>query len=460
MKIRIPLVAAMVAALIVAPDAAAAPGAPSAAAALRNGTLARDHGVIDGCRVVLAHRTVNLGCHHSLVTTALGSATPMATTTPAGYGPAELARGFNLPPASVGLRNNVAIVGIGAYPTLEADLAHYRSQYGLPACTTSNGCLKIVDYHGGPALTPNLLLPSVEESYASETALDVQMASAACPNCTITMVQIPMNPLKLLSGAYLELPGPLADDFGTAVNKAVSLGAKAVSISYGLPVGLQGSYLGTGAPAQALHHPGVAIVAAAGDLGYAGSAQTWPQELPWVTSAGGITLNSSDGGQTFSKSAWGRNYTTNGTTIWLGAGSGCALDLPPAVGQPAAIAANCHGHRATSDVSADADPYTGVASYITYTPNSGTGGGWIVNGGTSASSPYLAGLYARAGTAGVDGPNTMYSAPAGSIEDIVAGTNAQNGAADCAQFAAAVCTGIAGWDGPTGVGVPNGLGAF
>jgi len=464
-KLRTPIVLTVAAALTALAPAAAARPTPgstlsNAAAALRNGNLAATHGVVDGCRVVIAHQTVNLGCQHSLVTIGKGSATPMATTTPTGYGPAELARAFNLP-ATGGSTNNVSIVGVGAYPTLEADLTHYRSQYGLPACTTANGCLKIVDYHGGPPLAPNASLASVEESYATETALDVQLASAACPTCTITMVQIPMNLLELLLAATLGLPGALASDFGTAVNEAVSLGAKAVSMSYGLPTGLQGSLLGTGAPAQALHHPGVAIVASSGDSGYTGSTQIWPQELPWVTSAGGITLTSADAGQTFTKSAWGGQFTSSdGTTSFVGAGSGCALDLPAAVGQPAAVAANCNGHRAISDVSADADPHTGVAVYDTYTPDSGTGGGWLVVGGTSAASPYLAGLYARAGTTGVNGPNTMYSAPAGSIEDIVGGTNAQNGAADCTQFTAATCTGVAGWDGPTGVGVPNGLGAF
>jgi subtilase family serine protease len=457
-KLRTPLVLAIAAALTAIAPAATA--TPNAAAALRSGTLAKTHGVVNGCQVVIGHRSVNLGCQHSLVTIATGSNTPMATTTPTGYGPAELARAFNLP-ATGGSANNVTIVGVGAYPNLEADLTHYRSQYGLPACTTANGCLKIVDYHGGPPLAPNASLASVEESYATETALDVQLASAACPACTITMVQIPMNLLELLLAATLGLPGALATDFGTAVNEAVSLGAKAVSMSYGLPTGLQGGLLGTGAPAQALHHPGVAIVASSGDNGYTGSSQIWPQELPWVTSAGGITLTSGDGGQTFTKSAWGGQFTSSdGTTKWVGAGSGCALDLPAAVGQPAAVAANCNGHRAVSDVSADADPHTGVAVYDTYTPDSGTGGGWLVVGGTSAASPYLAGLYARAGTTGVNGPNTMYSAPAGSIEDVVGGSNSQNGAADCTQFTAATCTGVTGWDGPTGVGVPNGLGAF
>ncbi|WP_163506448.1 S53 family peptidase [Fodinicola acaciae] len=455
------LVAAVLAA---APAAAHGPNTPNATAvakAVRAGTLAAGHGIRHTCRAALRGRLVNLGCDLLTVTKDKASAAPMTTATPAGYGPAELAKAYFLPAASVGQANTVSIVAVGAYPKLESDLATYRSQYGLPACTTGNGCLKIVDYHGGAPLAPNSSLASVEESYATETALDVDMASAGCPTCHITVVQIPMDLLKLLEAATLNLPGPLADDFGTAVGEAAKLGAKAVSMSYGLPPGLQASYIGTGAPAKALHRPGMAVVASSGDAGYAGNTQIWPQQLPWVTSAGGTTLKTADGGQTYTQTAWGNMFTNSqGTTSWVGAGSGCATNLAPAVGQPAAVSANCGGHRATSDVSSDADPYTGVAVYDTYTPDSGTGGGWLVVGGTSAASPLLAGLYARGGhVSGVEGPNTMYAAAAGTIDDVVGGSNARNGAADCSAHVA-LCTGVAGWDGVTGVGTPHGLGAF
>jgi subtilase family serine protease len=214
-----------------------------------------------------------------------------------------------------------------------------------------------------------------------------------------------------------------------------------------------------GAPATALHHPGVAILASSGDSGYT-AQQTFPAEVRWVTSVGGVNLTTNDGGQTYSTSAWGSMFTSSGSTTpqWVGAGSGCVTGLPAAVGQPAAVAANCNNHRAVADVSADADPLTGVAVYDSYWPYSGGPGGYLVVGGTSASSPWLAGLYARAGTSGVDGPNTMYAAPAGSITDVVGGSNSPDGT--CSPYPAAVCNGVAGWDGPTGVGVPNGLGAF
>jgi hypothetical protein len=440
-------------AMAVPPDSAAA----AVSQALRNGTLGDSHTLDDPCGGVVQGHQVDLGCLARVVTQDRTSASPLTTPAPAGFSPAELAHVFGLPDPATGANGMVTIVGIGSYPALEADLGTYRSQFGLPPCTTANGCLKVSDYHGGPPLAPDKDLASVEESYATETALDLDLASAACPGCRLSMVQIPMDVTRLLGAVLLQQPGPLADDFGTAVKYAAGLGSSAVSMSYGIPTGLQGGYLGTGAPAVALHHPGMAVLAASGDRGYLGGAQLWPQELPWVTSVGGTSLTGANG--TFTQHAWGGLFTPTGEQQqrWVGAGSGCALDLGPAQGQPAAVTANCNGHRAGSDVSAVADPLTGVAVYRSYAPAGGRAG-WLVAGGTSAAAPFVAGLYARGGRlSGVDGPNTLYRAPAGSITDITAGSNAQQG---CAPFKAAVCTSAPGWDGPTGLGVPSGLGAF
>ncbi|MFF4600382.1 hypothetical protein [Amycolatopsis sp. NPDC001319] len=462
MKLGRALVLAVVVAVpLAAPAVATPPDAATAevAQAVRAGTLGQDHGVADSCTGVVQGHQVDLGCLTNVVTRDKASADPLTTPAPAGFSPADLARAYHLPDAKTGERGMVTIVGIGAYPTLEADLTTYRSQFGLPECTTADGCLKITDYHGGPPLKPADGLGEIEEAYATETALDVDLASAACPMCRITMVQIPMDVGRLLNAVLLQLPGQLADDFGTAVSYAASLHSSAVSMSYGVPTGLQGDYLGTGAPAVALHHPGMAVVAASGDKGYLGGPQLWPQELPWVTSVGGTSLSGSGG--SFVQKAWGSLFTPHGEQQrWVGAGSGCALDLGPAQGQPAAIAANCSGHRAGSDVSAVADPLTGVAVYRSYAPNNGKAG-WLVVGGTSAASPFVAGLYARGGRlSGVDGPNTLYSAPPGTLADVSAGSNAQHGPADCAQFKPVVCSAGPGWDGPTGLGVPVGLGAF
>lgn len=466
-------VVALAASLVGAAGAGAAPGrvAPDRSAALakqlRAGTLGRDHDVADGCVVRYHGRPLDLGCRHSLVTAGKGSVAPLATAAPTGYGPGELATAFHIPAdgGTAGSSPMIAIVGVGAYPNLEADLATYRGRYHLPACTTGNGCLTITGYRGGPALPANPVADQLglEQVYAQETALDVDMASASCPSCKITMVQIPFDLLKILSAATMGLPGPLAADFGTAVNQAVTLGAHAISMSYGLPTGNQAALLGAGAVGKALDHPGVAVLASSGDSGYTGEKMSWPNYLPWVTSVGGVTLKAGDHGG-YGTSAWGELFTKKNpdgstTPTWVGAGSGCATDLPAAVGQPGPVSAVCQGHRSTTDVSADADPLTGVAVYDSWATGDSKGG-WLTFGGTSASSPWIAGLYARRGVTGVHGPNTVYAAPAGSVTDVVGGTNAPDGAADCTAYGNSLCTGVPGWDGPTGVGVPHGLGAF
>src|SRR6201999_2380019 len=136
---------------------------------------------------------------------------------------------------------------------------------------------------------------------------------------------------------------------------------------------------------------------------------------------------------------------------WSGAGSGCETDLPAAIGAPASASANCGGHRASSDVSAVADPATGVAVYDTYAPYSGLPYNWINVGGTSASSPFIAGLYARGGhLSQVIGPNTVYNAAAGSFTDVTFGQNAPIRSCSAAEIA--LCNSGKGWDGPTGVG--------
>jgi hypothetical protein len=137
-----------------------------------------------------------------------------------------------------------------------------------------------------------------------------------------------------------------------------------------------------------------------------------------------------------------------------------------ATGQPAAVTADCGGHRAAADVSADADPATGLAVYDTYAPSTGEPNDWIIVGGTSASAPYIGGLFARVGhLAAVNGPNTLYSAPASDFTNITSGNNdfSGQGATTCAQFPGVsekLCDGGKGWNGPTGLGVPHGLSAF
>ncbi len=327
-------------------------------------------------------------------------------STPSGYSPADLKDAYQLD-TTKGVGQTVAIVDAYDDPTAAADLAVYRSQYGLPACTTASGCFRKVNEHG--ATSP---LPRPDQEWAGEISLDLDMVSAACPQCKILLIEA--------SSTYLE-------DLGTGVNTAVRMGAKFVSNSYGGPEGA-----GENAGDVYYNHPGVAITVSTGDDGY---GPAYPAASPYVTAVGGTSLS--------------RSNTTRGWTesAWAGAGSGCsAFETRPTF----QIMTSC-AHRAVADVSAVANPRTGVAVYDSY---SSLGGGWGVYGGTSASSPIIAGIYALAGTPNAsDYPNAYPYNWTNHLNDVAAGNNGT-----CAN--PSWCASRAGWDGPTGLGTPSTASAF
>ncbi|QMU77389.1 S8 family serine peptidase [Streptacidiphilus sp. PB12-B1b] len=429
-------VGALAAATAVLPTAAAQAHTPvtpkiGSAASLPSPQLAA-RGATRVCAGVARDR-----CMAQIVTVAPGSTKALTTSTPAGYGAADFAAAYNLPGPTVGPANTIAILDEGAYPTLEADLGAYRAQYGLPACTAANGCFKQVNEHGGAPLAAGTTADqkAFDEEVGVETSLDVDMASAACPTCHILEITVNRDITSSEDQA--------AEDFGVAMDTAASLGASAASVSYQFD---PDATLDLGTAARDFYHPGMAITASSGDGGFEGTPSGWPQNLPTVTSVGGTSLFRSPGA--------GHNGYTE--TAWDGSGSGCAAELPPALGQPSDIAAVCAGHRADSDVSADADPTTGAAIYDTYAPSSGEPYGWIVVGGTSESSPFIAGVYARGGNlADVEGPNTLYADPSSAFNDVAIGQNAPTNSG-----CAVLCTTGTGWDGPTGLGSPNGLAGF
>ncbi len=164
-----------------------------------------------------------------------------ATSAPFGFGPADLASAYALPSSSAGTGMTVAVVDAYDLPSAEADLAVYRAQYGLPPCTTANGCFRKVDQNGGTSY------PAADAGWGQEIALDIEMVSATCPNCHILLVEA--------RSAY-------TSDLGTGVNTAVALGAVAVSNSYGGPEdsGSETTY------DAYFNHPGVAITASHGRL--------------------------------------------------------------------------------------------------------------------------------------------------------------------------------------------------
>ena len=402
-----------------------------------SGTAASTTRVLDFCH---AHK---LRCQASVLASS-GSSVPLSAFTPFGFGAKDLESAYGVA-GTAGKAGTIAIVDAGAYPTIESDLGVYRRQYGLPKCLKSTGCLTVRSYTGGPERKPATteFNREVEEEVAVETALDMDMASAACPKCKLLLLQIP--PKDAVAFSFKE-EHAAEDHFATAVKTAQARGADAVSISYGYDTD---TYAASGSPAKTMNVTGTVVSASTGDFGYNGLFPPWPQVLPSVVAVGGTELSQSPNG------SWNE-------AVWDAGGSGCSAGLtPPAFGQPASISNLCNGSRASADISAVADPQTGVAVYDTYAPSSHEPFEWIVVGGTSASSPLVAGLYARAGVpASVHGPNKIYAKAASAFHDVVAGGNAPKGVCSSDGVSERLCFAGTGWDGPTGRGTPRGLATF
>jgi subtilase family serine protease len=298
----------------------------------------------------------------------------------------------------------------------------------LPACTTANGCFRKVNQYGGASP-----LPAPDFGWAEEISLDLDTVSATCPNCNILLV---------------EANSPQDSDLAAAVDTAAaSPGVVAISNSYG---GSESDT--THSLSSHFNHPGKAVVAGAGDAGYGVS---WPASSAYVTAVGGTTLRRSSNSRGWSE------------TAWSGTGSGCSSNEPKGGWQKDTGCSN----RTIADVSAVADPASGVAVYdsfnscpadfinqlvcnllITLGLKQGALG-WVQVGGTSLSTPIIASVYALAGnTAGINYSSYPYSHTS-SLFDVTAGSNGTCGGSY-------LCTAVLGYDGPTGLGTPNGVGAF
>jgi N-acetylneuraminic acid mutarotase len=339
---------------------------------------------------------------------------PHATVS--GFGPADLTSAYNIP-ANGGAGQTVAIVDAFDDPNAEADLGVYRAQFGLPECTTANGCFRKVDQRGGTNYPPP------DAGWAGEISLDVDMVSAIAPAAHILLVESDDN---------------FNDNLQAAVDEAVALGAKYVSNSYGSSYtstpgsGEDPSEVTDGDPHY--NHPGVAVVASSGDDEFGVS---YPAASQYVTSVGGTSLVRDTSSRGWSESVWNNSFG--------GPGSGCSVFEA----KPAWQTDSGCSMRTVADVSAVADPLTGVAVYDSFQL-----GGWNVFGGTSASSPIIASVFADSGTP-VSGtyPSSYPYAHTSGLNDVTAGNNGS-----CSP--SYLCTAGTGYDGPTGLGTPNGLSAF
>jgi subtilase family serine protease len=336
-------------------------------------------------------------------------ANPNALGNNGAYDPGYLQNAYNLQSAAASAGSGATVAIIDAYDdrTAKADLDHYRSYFGLPALHTdgTQPSFKKVSQNGGTNY------PRPNTNWAQEIALDLDMVSAICPNCNILLVEARTNSYS---------------DLAAAVNWAAGRSdVVAISNSYG-----GGEWSGQTAYDGAYNHPGKAITVSSGDSGY---GVEFPAASPYVTAVGGTSLNQAP-------NSVGRNASE---TAWSGAGSGCSAYEPKPWWQ---TDRGCPG-RTVADVSAVADPNTGVWVYYN--------GGWYIFGGTSVASPITAAVYALAGNASsVNYGSYSYSHTA-ALNDISSGSNGS-----CGTLYPYLCTSGSTYDGPTGNGTPNGTGGY
>jgi hypothetical protein len=409
---------AMLAAAIPAAAAQAA-GAPAARPHLPR--LAAAHGRLIGAGTV---RSLPVGQQRDCTgQTVAGQAQCMAvrkavraTAALASLTPTSLRSAYGLTRAAShgGRGETVAVVSAYADPAATSDLAVYRKHFKLPACTTAKGCLRIVNEHG-----KTRPLPTANASWSQSEAMQLEVISALCPNCKLLLVEASSNSLT---------------DLGIANDSAVAAGARFVVNGWaGVESTSQDIYDGY------FNHPGVAIVAAAGNNGY---GRTFPGDLPYVTSVGGTTLTRSS----VNTRGWAE-------AAWADTNSGCsAVEIKPSWQRADTSPVTGCPNRTQNDVSADADPESGVAVYDSYKQSSK----WIKEGETALAAAIVTAAYALAGPPAPRSYPASY--PYQHIRDLNDVTFGSNGG--CPDNPAYICNAAKGFDGPTGLGTPEGIGAF
>jgi len=338
---------------------------------------------------------------------------------PGGYGPSDLqaAYGLTIDSAANGGGQIIAVVDAYDDPHAVQDLGVYRSTFGLSACTTANGCFLKVNENGKASPLPGT---DPTGGWEAEESLDLDMASAICPNCAIELIEASQS---------------VSTDFYTAEDTAASkCGATEISNSWG-----GSEYSQETTDDSHFTHPGIMITVSAGDNGYGVS---FPASSAHVTSVGGTSLRHI--GSTWSQSAWS------------GTGSGCSFYIAQPAWQTAlgsAYTSVC-AKRIDNDVSAVADPSTGVALYDSFGGSPGVScSSWCVAGGTSASSPLVDAVYALAGNGATSNYSQDPYIDPSALTDVTTGNNGSCGG----TF---LCNAETGYDGPTGLGTPIGTGAF
>ncbi len=354
-------------------------------------------------------------CHARVVSDSKGG--PRVNAVPSGYGPKQFLGAYNLSGlASSNPAPLIAIVDAYNHPRIASDLDTYSATFGIPKLPSCSGpiknsqtpCFQKMNQNGGTSS-----FPKSNSGWALEIALDVEVAHAACQNCRILLVEAN-------SASYSNLL--------KAIDTAVANNAMVVSGSWG-----SGEFSSENSFDSHFNKPGVAFTFSAGDSGFGTS---YPAASPYVTAVGGTTLLLNPDNSYLSESTWS------------GTGSGCSVYEAKPAWQHDALC----GNRTIGDVAADADPATGAAVYdsVSYFGRSG----WFQAGGTSLSAPLIAAVYALQGVpSGLQANSAPYSQGNSlNLHDIVSGSNGS-----CGNY---LCTAQLGYDGPTGLGTPNGTSAF
>ena len=339
----------------------------------------------------------------------------LATTTrgvgPQGFTPSGLDTAYNVPPN--GGAGAIALVDAFNYPTALNDFNVFSNQFSLPAesssdvTASSNAVFRVVYATG--------VKPVDDGGWAQESALDTQWAHAMAPHAKIYLVEAASASL---------------DDLAHAANVAKALpGVKQVVMSFGATE----TACEFATFDKFFLQNGVTFYSAAGDD--AGN-QDYPGESKNVVCCGGTTLNVNSNGTWASETAW------NGTAC------GVSQFEPRPLFQNVVFSL-VGKFRGACDIAADGDPATGVSVFDSTI--FGGVSGWQVFGGTSSSAPILAGIANTAleAHASSQAQNTVFYSEIGgsNLHDVTSGSSGGLNAG-------------AGWDFPTGVGSPNGIGGF
>jgi hypothetical protein len=380
--------------------------------------------------------------------------------------PANILSAYGLSGATPPTPQTIALVDAYDDATIEHDLDVFDKQFGLPACTTANGCFRKLNQNGKSSPLP-ASSGEKERGWAQEIATDVEIAHGVCQACQIVLIETNSNSNSSLYAGE---------------QTAAALGVNEISNSWG---GQEPN-----ADNAAFNHPGIVITASSGDFGYLdwfseepAQAANYPASSPHVVSVGGTRLTLSAAKTWESETVWNDGGESNGKLEGAGAvGGGCSGRFAAPAWQlalPNWSSVGCTTARAVADISADGDPYSGVAVYdSTESPHGEKG--WAAIGGTSVASPIIAAAFALAGGGqGVAYParllyENLQQDPA-SLHDVVSGSNGEclkkfhknSGLSGCTSTeeaqtctVQAICLAGVGYDGPSGVGTPNGLAAF